>query len=185
MGTVSEKPEVEGVKQLHSPKEQATMQKLKEENNIILQAQAIQDKRDKQYKEQEAIILAELEADYGLTKEKLEECKEAEKALADPEKDVKTLTDAMFVYQESNLSKAQLAFMAINSNSRANMNLRQIERMQKQVEGAEKQVEALMKLSAMTNSVKKEMIPPGPETPEGETINPPTTPGIEETEVIE
>lgn len=162
MGTVSEKqlPETEGVKQLHSEEEQAVILVEQEENKILMEAQAIQSKRDEQYKEGEAVVLAELEAEYGLSKEKLDECKKVEQSLGDPDKAVKTLTDAMFVYQGSGLSKEQLAFMAINSHSRANINLRQIEHLQKEVDGAQKQVEALMRLSVMVNESKKEMIPP-------------------------
>jgi len=183
MGTTSENTtDIEEAKVI--PMMSAEQELMQEEDDILLKAQAIQKKRDAEYKAEEAKILAELESEYGLSTEKLDECKEAEKSLGDPEKNVKTLTDAMHVYQDAGLSKEQLAFMAINSNSRANMNIRQVEFLQKEVEGAQKQVEALMKLSAMTNGVK-EMMPPGPEDKDGNAELPPESPGLESENTIE
>lgn len=144
----------------------AEQELIEKENAIIVQAQAIQEKRDKVYKEEEAIILVELEKEFSLGKKELDQCKEVELALGKPENKVKTIIDAMSFYQDKTLKKEQLAFMAINANSRANMYRNQLESMGKEVEGAQKQVEALMRLSAMQNGAKMEIVPSEPKDTE-------------------
>lgn len=123
-------------------------EKVAGENKVLEKAKAIQEARIKEIREEEAKVLGLLEEDFGLTKEKLEECKETEEYLGKPENKITTLIEAMEAYKSADLSKEQLAFMAINSVSRANFAQNEINYLQKEVEEAQKQMQALINITS-------------------------------------
>lgn len=127
------------------------------EMKVLDEADKIKAERNEKLKAEEELIKAELKEKFGLDVDSLQACKDLEKSLGDPELKITTLSAAIQHYKDAGLTADQYAFMAVNSNSRANLYANELNYLENEIKNLNTIVSQLQGSTAPAEAHKQPM----------------------------